>query len=152
MVHKWVDRPSCDWVVAGLVAVLSFFFVETVSEFVNGSRGILVSLFQGLAAIAITLAGFVLTTITLLVGQLKAKVETLNAKWKAGSGRAIGDLMFKPLPLLVLAFAASIAVVVASGQQGLIRTILIAIALGFAFGAFSALCRNVWLISRLVKQ
>ncbi|GAB3606805.1 hypothetical protein GCM10027413_22140 [Conyzicola nivalis] len=152
MIHRWVDRPAFDWLVAGLMGVFTFFFVDLVSESVNGSRAILVSLFQGLAAIAITLAGFVLTTITLLVGQLKSKVDTLNAKWKPGSSREIGELMFKPLIFLVLAFASSIAVVVASGQQGIFRTIVIATALGLAAGAFSALCRNVWLISRLVKQ
>jgi hypothetical protein len=150
--NLWIDLPSIDLAVALIVGVAMAMCADWLATVIGGSHSTLITLFQGLAAIAVTLAGFTLTSIAFLVGQLKVQLDKLDASWKPGVNKEISSLMFKPLRLLVLTFLGSIAVVVLSSDDGLGRQIVIGVAVGCAAGALSALGRNVWLIYKLSQQ
>jgi hypothetical protein len=152
MVYRWVNNPNLDFALVLLVAVVVFSAAPSIGLAVNGTPVVLVTLFQSLAAISITMAGFTLTSITFLIGQLSTRLANLDKHWAEGSDRQIGALMFKPLSRLVLTFVFSIGVVLTSGIPGWPRSVFIALALGFAVGSFSALARNIWLLSKLVKH
>ena len=146
--HRWVDVLVAAvlvtaWLVAGWRDVVPLGLTQVGDPQRQAA-------YQIVATIAGTMAGFTLTSVSVLVNLLRTPVSTIDRLLPAADKRRIGDVVVNVLPILGLSFGLAILGILTDSStaqghwwfQG-----VLAIAVGTSF---FALARVVWVLRRLL--
>jgi len=151
--YAWVRNPAADWLLA-----IALPAIWATGSLVTGSSILLTEtapdvrrvVFQSLVALSGTFAGFVLTSVTILVNLLRTPVSSLDRLLSASDKRHIGEVLLSVLTRLALVFiSALIALIIDSTCprgvwwiEGPVIASLVA--------ALSSIMRVIWVLRRLL--
>jgi hypothetical protein len=152
-VLTWVRTPAWDlaavavplgWLLLGAI----FNWPTLLTEVERETRRVL---FQTLTTLAATLAGFVLTSISILVNLLRTPLSSLDELITVNEKRRVGAVFFAALPALTVTFLAALAALLGDSIHKTGTPLIEAVLIAAATAALSAIVRIVWVLRRLLN-
>ena len=145
IVFAWIDSRVWDWiafVISGAIVAVAVFAWPLAGVAMPGS----VAVTQILAAGSITMIGFTVTVLALIVGQLSTALSRLDQKWVNDSAAQVKKVVFRPLPWLAAILTLCLISILFQGDADRFLAVPLS---GCVVAAVSAIARNVWIIRRL---
>lgn len=146
--HRWTDlilsaTLAAAWLYAGYRGCIPLVLTSVPAEARH-------SVFQILATIAGTMAGFVLTSISILVNLLRTPMTTIDKLLPAEDKRTIGGVFLGTLPRLLLLFVLALIALQTDTSTSDGYWLLQLLTLATAVAGVLALARVVWALRRLL--
>lgn len=148
----WVRRPATDFVVA-LVIVLWLLvplLSDTKALITYLPAGTRQAVFQTLTAVSATLAGFVLTSVSILINLMKTPLSTLDKIIPASDKARVGNVFLAALRPLVATFLAALAALFTDVQKQIGNPVTEFILFAMLVASLSGIARVVWVMRRLL--
>lgn len=151
--YRWVQQPWLDLLLAtGAVAVWLLlgwrgWVPLALTEVQFDARR---SVFQVVATLSGTMAGFTLTSVSVLVNLLKTPLGALDRLLPAAEKRSVGSVVLKVLPRLAFTLVAAMVALLVETSPTVGYWWLQAIVVGGVAASMFSLARVVWVLRRLL--
>jgi hypothetical protein len=152
LTYLWVRRPATDFCVALVIAL--WLLVPLVSD----TRALITYLppgtrqavFQTLTTLSATLAGFVLTSVSILINLMKTPLSTLDKVISVKDKSRVGSVFLAALRPLVATFVAALAALFTDVQNKIGNPVTEFILFAMLVASLSGIGRVVWVMRRLL--
>jgi hypothetical protein len=153
LTYTWVKQPATD--IAAALALIPWLLVPVFTD----SRALITDLepatrqavFQTLTTLSATLAGFVLTSVSILINLMRTPLSTLDQIMADEDKVRVGTVFLAALRPLAAAFAASLAAFLTDVEKATGNPIIELVAFACLAASLSAIARVVWVMRRLLS-
>jgi hypothetical protein len=146
--HQWVDLASALALLSAWLVIGGLGWVPTLlTEVPSDTRRVA---YQVLATVAGTMAGFTLTSVSILVNLLRTPMTAVDRLLPSQDKRRVGDVFLGVLPWLLLLFVGAIIGVVFDTAVAHGYRWLQALMFTSMCAAGSAIARVAWVLRRLL--
>ena len=153
MVLSWVLHPA--WDLAAFLVPAAWWFVDAVVVkspvlLTLAPTDVRRALAQIAATVSGTLAGFVLTSVSILINLLRTPMSDLDKLIDADDKRRVGAVFLAVLPMLAIAFVSGLVAIARDSSALPGRPWIQLAVIGSLIAALSGIARIVWVMRRLL--